>query len=122
MKIIDRLESLAGMDWAVLCEMYPRLVRFNPPKVYLNNRFTRTAGVCYCDTGRIELGTKFLTHSKQYQQTMYRVILPHEIIHYADFILHGKPEKLCGHGKMWTKMMLEYGLPADKYHRMDISK
>jgi predicted SprT family Zn-dependent metalloprotease len=50
------------------------------------------------------------------------VILPHEIIHQADWNLFGKSEKICGHGANWQKIMLEYGLPANPHHTMEISR
>ena len=51
---------------------------------------------------------------------MLRVILTHEIAHQADFNLFGFSEKKCGHGKKWAEIMLELGLPADKYHYLDV--
>ena len=51
---------------------------------------------------------------------MNSVILPHEIIHQADYNLFGEAEKSCGHGRKWCEMMVKYGLPANKYHSLEI--
>ena len=106
--------------WDTLCEMYTPLVHFNEPKIELNGRFWRTAGICFQEENRIQLATKFFFHKKQYFNIMMDVILPHEIIHQADYNLFGESEKNCGHGENWSKIMVEYGLPADKYHHMKI--
>jgi predicted SprT family Zn-dependent metalloprotease len=53
---------------------------------------------------------------------MMDVILPHEIIHQADFNLFGESEKICGHGEKWCEIMVNYGLPANPYHTMEIPR
>lgn len=112
----------AYMVWANLCELRPKLVRFDPPKITLNARLWRTAGRCYQTTRNIDLGFKFFLYSKAYANTMRDVIIPHEIIHQADFDLYGDSEKKCGHGAQWAKLMVEYGLAANKYHTMEITR
>ena len=103
--------------WENLCEIYSGLVRFNPPKIVLCNRLTRTAGKNYQDENRIHLGNKFFAKN---QREMLKQILPHEIIHQADYNLFGISEKKCGHGKKWVEMMVKYGLEPLKYHGMTI--
>jgi predicted SprT family Zn-dependent metalloprotease len=51
---------------------------------------------------------------------MFTIILPHEIAHQADFDLFGESEKFCGHGVKWAEIMLQLGLPANKYHDLKI--
>ena len=106
--------------WDALCEIRPKLVRFNPPKIQLNNRLWRCAGMAYQDQNIVHLATKFFLFSAQYANEMESTILPHEIIHQADFNLYGLSEKICGHGVNWQTLMVEYGLPAKKYHHMVI--
>lgn len=110
------------MVWDTLCEMYPRLVRFNEPRIVINGRLWRVAGYCDQPANTIELGAKFFNSNSANYNYMLRVILPHEIIHQADWNLFGESEKICGHGKNWQKIMLEYGLPANPFHTMDISR
>lgn len=117
-----QLERRAALIWGDLCELRPRLVRFNEPKITLNNRLWRVAGYCLQEENKVELGSKFLWFSLATRKTMLSVILPHEIIHQADYNLYGVSEKSCGHGKNWAKLMLEYGLPANKYHSMEITR
>lgn len=121
-KIILRLvQRESAMVWDALCEIYPTLVFIDPPKLKLNPYFWRTAGCCHQDTGIVELGFKFF-QKRDNLSTMIDVILPHEIIHYADWVLYGESDKKCGHGTNWQKIMLEYGLPADPFHSMEIPR
>lgn len=122
LKLQQILTRNTAMVWGALCELRPSLVRYNEPKIMLNSRLWRTAGRCFQDTNTIEMGYKFFAHSREYYATMLNVILPHEIIHQADFVLYGLSEKNCGHGVQWQKLMVEYGLPADKYHYMEITR
>ena len=114
------LQRQTVMIWDTLCEMYTPLVHNNEPKIELNNRMWRTAGMCFQDENRIQLASKFFLAKTEYYNHMLNVILPHEIIHQADFNLFGDSEKKCGHGKNWVKIMVEYGLKPDIYHNMEI--
>ena len=51
---------------------------------------------------------------------MLNVILPHEIAHQIDFNLYGFSELKCGHGKKWCETMVKLGLPANKFHSLEI--
>jgi predicted SprT family Zn-dependent metalloprotease len=51
---------------------------------------------------------------------MTNIILPHEIIHQADYNLFGLSEAKCGHGKKWHEIMINYGLSPDVYHSMKV--
>ena len=108
--------------WQDLCELRPALVRFDPPKVVINGRLWRTAGRCFQDSRKVDLGLKFFEHSREYGIIMLSVIVPHELIHQADFDLYGESEKKCGHGKNWRKLMLEYGLPDNPFHSMNVTR
>jgi predicted SprT family Zn-dependent metalloprotease len=114
------LQRHTVMIWDTLCEMYTPLVHNNEPKIELNNRMWRTAGMCFQPENRIQLATKFFLAKTEYYNHMLNVILPHEIIHQADFNLYGNSEKNCGHGKNWVKIMVEYGLTPEIYHSMEI--
>lgn len=103
--------------WHNFCEVHPKLLRFDPPKIVLCNRLTRTAGKCYQGERKIHLGNKFFV---KFRDEMLHVILPHEIAHQADYDLFGESEKSCGHGKNWQMLMLQYGLEANKYHSMEL--
>ena len=121
-KLLTLLERETVIIWDSLCETYPTLVAYDPPKLKLNPYTWRTAGMCFQDLNLVELGYKFFKSNTKNFDYMMQVILPHEIIHQADFNLHGESEKSCGHGAQWCKMMLQYGLPADKFHPMEISR
>lgn len=118
LKLVQR-ESV--MIWDALCEIYPALVFTEPPKIKLNPYFWRTAGCCHQGDAVVELGFKFFKKKENFN-TMIDVILPHEIIHYADWVLYGESEKICGHGEKWREIMVNYGLPANPYHSMEIPR
>lgn len=104
--------------WERLAEIQPRLVKFDEPAIILNGRLWRKAGLADLANNKVELATKFFFYSQEYYDTMFRVILPHEIIHIADYVLFGESDKRCGHGTQWQKLMIQYGLKPDPYHYM----
>ena len=114
---LHTIEIVTENIWLALIESYPKLVRFDAPKIVLCNRLTRTAGKNYQEENRIHLGNKF--YARNHNEMMLQ-ILPHEIAHQADFNLFGLSEKNCGHGKKWCAIMVKLGLPANKYHSLVI--
>jgi predicted SprT family Zn-dependent metalloprotease len=120
--LFNTLQKDTHFIWDILCESYPKLVRFNPPIITLSNRLWRTAGYCEQTNNKVVLGYKFFAANPLYYHRMMNVILPHEIIHQADYNLFGESEKKCGHGKSWCEIMLKYGLPAEPHHNMDIPR
>ena len=114
------LQKETATIWDSLCELQPKLCKFNPPVITLCARLYRTAGMCHQETRIVKLGYKFFLHSAEYRKQMVSIILPHEIIHQADFDLFGESEKTCGHGENWCNLMVQYGLQPDKYHSMEI--
>ena len=114
MTIINRK---ADAVWLEFCEIYPRLIRVNRPIIIANNRFTRTAANCEVENNRINFGMKFMP---KFENEMLNVILPHEIAHQIDYILHGLPKNNRWHGKTWQEIMVKYGLPPNAYHSMEI--
>jgi predicted SprT family Zn-dependent metalloprotease len=120
--LLTLIQRETVMIWDTLCEMYTPLVHYNEPKIELNPYIWRCAGKCFQTENRIHLGYKFFKAKPEYFNTMIDVILPHEIIHQADYNLFGESEKICGHGENWQKIMLEYGLPANPFHKMEITK
>jgi len=121
-KLLTLIERESVMIWDTLIEIYPTLMAYDVPKVKLNPYFWRCAGQCFQEDNVIELGYKFFKHGNKTFNTMIDVILPHEIIHQADWNLFGPSEKSCGHGSKWCEIMVNYGLPADKFHSMEIPR
>lgn len=116
--LTDSLARETARIWGELSEIQPRLTRFDEPAIILNGRLWRKAGLADLAKNQIELATKFFFFSREYYDTMFRVILPHEIIHIADWVLFGESDKKCGHGTNWQKLMVQYGLEPDPYHYM----
>ena len=114
--------DLTNRIWDAMGEIHPRILKIDPPEIYLCGRLSRTAGKCYQAERKIHLGWKFFQYSNAYRGTMYFEILPHELIHQIDYDLFGDSEKNCGHGKNWQMLMLQYGLEPKKYHTMDLAK
>lgn len=120
--ILKCVDFEAAQIWRELCRLYPRLRSFVVPEIRLNNRLWRSAGFCYQQQNRIELGTKFFLYSQDYADQMIEIILPHEIIHQADYYLHGESDLKCGHGTNWRTMMQAYGLAPEPFHSMEIKR
>ena len=51
---------------------------------------------------------------------MLDVILPHELVHQADYNLFGESEFKHGHGLNWIKIMQDVGLAPNRYHSLKI--
>ena len=113
--LTDALHT-ARAAWAKLQTQHGVMVF---PSIELSNRFTKTAGHCLVAQNKIVLGTKFLV---QFPDIMHRVIIPHELCHQVDFNKNGFPVGNRWHGKSWQTIMIRYGLPADTYHTMELSK
>jgi predicted SprT family Zn-dependent metalloprotease len=120
--LLTNLQRQTVMLWDTLCEIYTPLVHYNEPKLELNGRLWRCAGMCFQEDNRIQMATKFFFAKTEYHDTMWNVILPHEIAHQADFNLFGKSEKKCGHGENWAKIMVQLNLDANPYHSMEITR
>jgi len=120
--LLTHLHRETVMIWDSLCEIYTPLVHYNEPKLELNPYIWRCAGMCFQKENRIQMGYKFFKWNTEYFNIMMDVILPHEIIHQADYNLFGDSEKICGHGENWQKIMLEYGLEPNPHHSMEIPK
>jgi len=110
-----RLES--DKIWNKLCKEYSVLSAYNPPKIELCNRIYVTAGACYQEQNRIKLARKFFVNNSG---AMFKIILPHELAHQADYHIFGTSEKRCGHGRRWKEIMLQLGLDANPYHDMTL--
>ena len=113
--LTDALHT-ARAAWAKLQTQHGVMVF---PSIELSNRFTKTAGHCLVAQNKIVLGTKFLV---QFPDIMHGVIIPHELCHQVDFNKNGFPVGNRWHGKSWQTIMIRYGLPADTYHTMELSK
>jgi len=117
--LIQVLEQKVSRIWHELQELYPELKKHNAPKVKINNRMWRTAGLAHCEIHSVEFSSKFFN---RYEFEMYREIVPHELIHVADFIINGDDPTDLWHGPGWCKMMLEYGLEPNRFHNLYINK
>ena len=111
------INEIAAAAWDRAIELFPKLVKFDCPKIVLCNRLSVTAGKNYQEENKIHLANKFFANNRP---SMIHVILPHEMAHQIDYNLNGKSEKKCGHGKKWAEIMVKLGLPANKYHTLKI--
>lgn len=114
------MQNTADRVWRMMQHKLPELRLFECPQIIMNNRLRATAGMCWYESNKIDLGTKFMLHSTEYQVYMEKIILPHELAHQADFNLFGKSEDPSGHGDHWQFIMEKVlNLPANRYHRME---
>lgn len=109
------IQNLTENLWEEYAEVFPALIKFDAPKIIINNRYTKCAGCNMSDDNVIQLAGKFLL---QYPENMVRVILPHEIAHQIDFNLNGWYNRKPHHGKQWQEIMVMIGQSPDPYHNM----
>lgn len=114
------LQQFAESLWEEYCEIFPTLVRFDCPKIKLNNRFTKTAGYARLTKNgvklnTVELSSKFLA---KFPDEMLNETLPHELAHFIDFNLNGWPVGKKGHDNVWKNIMLKIGKNPARLHTM----
>lgn len=117
-ELLEPVVTTCRAIWTALQAQHPKLAAHSMPEIALNARLKASAGRCFPTLNLVEFGPDFLLHSETFTTLMYRVIMPHELIHQADYNLHGESEFVHGHGKNWTRLMVEYGLPANRFHPM----
>ena len=113
------LNTLAESHWENFCLLYPAMVRYNCPKIILNNRLSKTAGRCFVTENLIDMSAK--VYRKEANIVLLNsVTLPHELAHQVDFNLNGYPKNNRWHGPTWKAIMIRFGLPPDTYHTMTL--
>lgn len=111
------LQKITTRLWREYSEVYPKLVRFDPPRIILNNRLTKTAGYNWSQYNTVDLAAKFFTNNLE---NMLSVVLPHELAHQIDFNLHGWHDNKKHHGKTWQLIMVELDQVPNPYHMMKL--
>lgn len=109
--------TAADTFWKNIAFHYPKLRKYNRPEIILCNRLTRTAGKNYQQENKIHLANKFFPKNCM---AMLDIILPHELVHQADYNLFGESEFKHGHGLNWIKIMQDVGLAPNRYHSLKI--
>jgi len=117
--LIKVVTAAVTLHWTAMQELWPTLKDYSVPKVRINNRMYRTAGLAHCEVHEVEFSSKFFN---RYKTEMLCVIVPHELIHVADFIMFGEDPTDMWHGPAWRQLMLEYGLPPEAFHQYYINK
>ena len=112
-----QLQDIAETYWQEYCEIFPALVKFDCPKIVLNNRFTKTAGCNVWDDNIIQLGTKFF---RKFSRGMIAVILPHELAHQIDYNLNHSGNVRKYHDVTWKEIMIKIGQKPATCHNMEI--
>ena len=108
-------QNLAESYWFAYRKIWPILAKHPCPTIEINNRFTATGGVNYSQLNLVKLSGKFMNNNLE---TIARVILPHELAHQIDFILHGWKHGARHHRDSWKIIMVKIGLEPDIYHNM----
>jgi len=111
------LQSIGNDYWAIYCETFPKLVRFDPPTIIINNRYTRCVGACYYDRNLIQISGKFLA---KFGEIIITDTLPHEMAHQIDFNLNGWFKGKHHHGASWIKIMVQLGLEPEAYSTLKL--
>lgn len=118
--MLTRAQKTANIWWREASKHWPINLAGKPcPTIQFNNRYTRAAGYAYGETNTIELGFKFFLHP-EHRLTMFKVIIPHEVAHIVDFVIHGEMHHSQFHGENWQRIMRKLGQLPNEYHFMDI--
>ena len=114
-----QVQAYAECLWGEYCEIFPKLVSFECPKIKLCGKMRKDAGECQQDENYVRLNKRMLA---TFQDTMLREIIPHELAHQIDYNFNGFSERACGHGMEWAIIMVKIGLPPKTHHYMDWKK
>ena len=109
------LQDLANNLWDEYIEIFPALVRFDCPKIVLNNRYTKTAGMARLTKGQCDISAKFLA---KFPDEVLGQVLPHELAHFIDYNLNGWFTGKRGHGLEWQIIMEKIGKNTARCHTM----
>ena len=109
------IQLIAEQYWQQYCEIFPKLVKFDCPKIILSNRLTKTAGYNRSEENTITLGNKFLA---KFERNMLTVILPHELAHQIDGNINKWDSSRKHHDKYWKAIMIRIGQEPNIYHNM----
>jgi predicted SprT family Zn-dependent metalloprotease len=103
--------------WRIACGVWPELEAHKPPTFKISERLTRTAGLCYMESGEIILSGPYL---REYRREMMGEILTHETAHYIDYCLNGWRKYKRHHGKPWQEIMYTLGYEPKPFHTMEL--
>ena len=112
-KLNAKVQATGARVWARFASLYT--LHTSIPELQISKRLKTTAGFCYHEKRVITLCYDLLL---EYPGDMYNVIIPHEIAHQVDWDIY----KESGHGKTWKSIMVKYGLPPDRCHKMTNTK
>lgn len=109
----QNLQHRANTIWLDAIEVFPKLAKFECPKITLSNRLTKTAGYCVVADNHIVLANKLLiVHGLDFIND----ILPHEIGHQIDVNLNGMPVNNRWHSARWVNIGNKLGYSFKTYH------
>lgn len=113
------LQDRAILLWAKFTRSHPRLAVFECPKIVLNGRYTRSAGMSFYTLNRIDISLKFFIF---HETIIKNEILVHELAHQVQYNLYGEKAMKAnnGHGVEWQNIMKIHGAKPDRYHELTI--
>lgn len=106
------LQRMAQGVWENACEVFPNLVKYDCPKIILNNRLSSTGGRCFVRENKIDLSAKLI--NKHGMPFIYEV-LPHEIGHQIDYRINGWPKNNRWHGSSFVVIGAKLGYNFTTY-------
>lgn len=124
------LDKHTARVWDEFCEIYPKLCKFDPPKVRIDKRIKKALALNYWWKNTVRINAR---EFEKNIELFIAEILPHELAHQVHYNLHPKAvlrsvektvakkakktDKHATHGLVWREIMLSYGLfPYETYH------
>lgn len=101
LELAKHAEALTGIIWESWIEIYPKLARYDCPRVSMNNRLKTTAGRAILAENIVEYSPEIFGENFA---EFASLIIPHELGHFVAHKLYGD----CGHGADWHKVMQRY--------------
>lgn len=84
--------------------------------IILSNAMRSVAGLAQYSKNQIKLNSRLLNDNPSH----IRQTVAHELAHLVSFEIHGGEG--TGHGILWRKIMILFGVNPDRCHALDVSK
>lgn len=109
-----KYQAHAASVWDTFIEIYPRLVKFDCPKIILCGRLSRSGGLCFYTLNKIKVSLKYYLF---FGHGPLMDVIIHELAHQVDYNLNGPDNMKAenGHGINWQNIMIKYGAKPDRY-------
>ena len=105
------INAQASLYWDALCEVYPKLCKYDAPYIDITGRYTASLARCAYWRNEIMVSRQRIEYNPS---GMMGEVLMHELCHQVDHFLNNGCINGDGHGETWIAIMQSIGLEPKK--------